>query len=220
MDRLLGAQSKPDTLRRERSSLNTNTGASGLRGPIFEAVAANTATEDQPSPIAAALQTENAERQERIKLMRTGGPALEGIALDNTETGRASRPNRPPIAFVDVSDRPESYAGVGKLRRNVKRAEQKKANMLKNRSQDPAWQRRHEISLMLKAGDTSPELVAEKQKLDEEKVKADAVRLAERLKRFKSNRKFKAAMKIARGQAALKKVQAHVERDQSPTVVL
>lgn len=204
METLLGSNSARSAgVQRELDALKTRP-IGTMGGSIFEEMGLGEADLNKPSEIAPALRKEAEERRERIRKMPTGGPASKGpelksIHLQALQDGNTTK--RPAITFVDMSSRPTSYSGAGRLARNQKRAEQRIANRDKRRALDEKWTLRTELAKRIEAGERTPEIFAQKAKLDAEKVVEDEAREAELRKKYKSNRKRKMALKILNGQA-------------------
>lgn len=157
--------------------------------------------QNKSSDIAPALRQEARERRDRIRRLPTGGPASKGDELASVHVASEHDTSRPSITFVDMTNRPTSYGGAGVLRRNVKRAEQRKANKDKRRAADKKWQLRSELAERMAAGERTPELLEQKRQLDAEKVADDAAKEAELRKKYRSKRKRKTALKKLHGQA-------------------
>lgn len=203
MENLLGSNSSRSAgVQQELDALSTiPIGTMG--GAIFEQFGMGESDANKPSELAPALRQEAQERRERIRKMPTGGPASKGAKLESIHIKgqKVANTTRSPITFVDMSSRPTSYSGAGRLARNEKRAEQRKANRDKRRAADEKWTLRTEIAKRIEAGERTPEIFAQKAKLDAEKIAADEAKDAILRKRYKSNRKRKMAFKIKNGQA-------------------
>ena len=204
METLLGSNTNRSSgIQGELDALNTKPNGT-MGGAIFEEIGLGEAEADVPSVIAPALRNEAEQRREQIRKMATGGPAskgheLESIHISGKEEGKDTK--RAPITFVDMSSRPTSYRGAGRLAQNEKKAEQRRANRDKRRALDEKWTLRTQLAKRIEAGERTPEILAQKAKLDAEKVVEDEAREAELRKKYKSNRKRKMAMKILNGQA-------------------
>ncbi|PWN37334.1 uncharacterized protein FA14DRAFT_159432 [Meira miltonrushii] len=203
MEKLLGSQSSRSAgVQKELDALSTIP-AGTMGGAIFEEIGLGESDANKPSELVPALRQESKERRERIRKMPTGGPASKGPVLESVHIkGQKDKSStRSPITFVDMSSRPTSYSGAGRLARNQKRAEQRKANRDKRRALDEKWTLRTELAKRIEAGERTPEIFAQKAKLDAEKIAEDEAREAVLRKRYKSNRKRKMAFKIKNGQA-------------------
>lgn len=87
------------------------------------------------SQIAPALKEEANDRAARLRTLPTGGPSSSGPTLQSVTvpSGTGVR-ERPGLAITDLSARPTSYGGAGKVQRNERRAEQRKKNRAKKRA--------------------------------------------------------------------------------------
>lgn len=198
MEKLLGSESARSTgVQKELDALSTKP-IGTMGGAIFEEIGLGESDANKPSELGPALRQETQKRSERIRQLPTGGPASKGPELESI---RIQNQRRTPITFVDMSSRPTSYVGAGRLARNEKRAKQRRANRDKRRALDPNWTLRTELAKRIESGERTSEIFAQKAKLDAEKIAEDQAREAELRKKYKSNRKRKMAMKILNGQA-------------------
>ena len=148
MERLLGATEAKMAPEAPTAGVSTN---ANPRGPILEEFPMASEGDDvspslrvpylcllwsahfsqYESALAPALKEAARERAARKRSLPTGGPASRGPTPTAVTVGSGSQ--RPPTTFVDMSARPNSYAGAGVVARNERRAEKRRAAKAKKR---------------------------------------------------------------------------------------
>ncbi|GAC97589.1 hypothetical protein PHSY_005175 [Pseudozyma hubeiensis SY62] len=117
MDRLLGAQDRKRVPESEPSVQSTDKSVRGTQHEEF----AEADPLDVPSVIAPALAQESLKRASMIAALPSGGPDV------NSKTStKLVKTKRAPLSITKVSG--DSYKGAGRVERNVRRAEKRKAS--------------------------------------------------------------------------------------------
>lgn len=116
MDRLLGAQDRRRAPEPEPSFQSNATSVRGIQHEEFS----EAAPLDAPSVIAPALADESLKRSSMIAALPSGGPDPDAKTSD-----RPGRKGRVPLVITRVSG--DSYKGAGRVERNERRADKRKA---------------------------------------------------------------------------------------------